>query len=309
MEQRIGRLEGESQIAAKQLDEQRAAVRERVAQADAKIAEVQKKLDELNATAHRSGADLAVKQDQLSDELTRLRGVLEEQSHKLEVLDQSLVQSKSETDARFAALRGAGALDEFEAKKKLESIQRPTDKAAFLDLARDQETKGEKAVARALYDEFVRKWPADPRAADAHFRLGELWYGDRRYRDAILEYGKVAQDFPRSDKARGTLDKMASCLKDARGARILVEGNCDERGTAEYNIQLGQRRAEAVKRYLVNLGLDAGAIRTTSYGKEKPVCTEHNESCWTRNRRGVVRPDTGGSATSSVEQLERQAAR
>jgi peptidoglycan-associated lipoprotein len=111
------------------------------------------------------------------------------------------------------------------------------------------------------------------------------------------------------DKARGTLDKMASCLKDARGARILVEGNCDERGTAEYNIQLGQRRAEAVKRYLVNLGLDAGAIRTTSYGKEKPVCTEHNESCWTRNRRGVVRPDTGGSATSSVEQLERQAAR
>jgi peptidoglycan-associated lipoprotein len=111
------------------------------------------------------------------------------------------------------------------------------------------------------------------------------------------------------DKARGTLDKMASCLKDARGARILVEGNCDERGTADYNIQLGERRAEAVKRYLVNLGIDAGSIRTTSYGKEKPVCTEHNEGCWTRNRRGVVRPDTGGSPTSSLGQLERHAAR
>jgi tol-pal system protein YbgF len=212
MEQRITRLEGESKIAAKQLDEQRAIVRERVAQADAKIAEVQKKLDELNATAHRSGADLAVKQDQLSDELTRLRGVLEEQSHKLEVLDQSLVQSKSETDARFAALRGAGALDEFEAKKKLESIQRPTDKAAFLDLARDEESKGEKAVARALYDEFVRKWPADPRAADAHFRLAEMWFGERRYRDAILEYGKVAQDFPRSDKAPDALLRTAESM-------------------------------------------------------------------------------------------------
>jgi|SRR5690242_8858159 len=111
------------------------------------------------------------------------------------------------------------------------------------------------------------------------------------------------------EKARGTLEKVSSCLKSARGAKILVEGHCDERGTAEYNIQLGERRAEAVKKYLVNLGLDGNDVRTTSYGKEKPVCTEHNEGCWAKNRRGVVRPDAGGSPTSSLDALERQAAR
>jgi tol-pal system protein YbgF len=212
MEQRISRLEGESQISAKQLDEQRAVVRERVAQVDAKIAEVQKKLDELNTAAHRTGADLAVNQDRLTEELTRLRGVLEEQAHRLESIDKGVAQLRSDTDARFAALKGAGALEEFEARKRLETLPRPADKGAFLDLARTHESKGDRAVARALYDEFVKKWPTDPRAADAHFRLAELWFGDRRYRDAILEYGKVVQGFPRSDKAPDALLRTAESM-------------------------------------------------------------------------------------------------
>jgi tol-pal system protein YbgF len=205
LETRLTRLEGENEINAKQLDEQRALVRDRVAQVDAKIAEVQKKIDELNATAHRTGADLAVSQEQLKDEFTRLKGGLEEQQHRLEALDKSLAQTRSDMDGRFAALRGAGALDEWEAKKKLEALKLPSDKGQFLALAQDQESKGEKAVARELYEQFVKKWPSDPRAADAHFRLGELWYGEKRWRDAVLEYGKVAQDFPRSDKAPDAL--------------------------------------------------------------------------------------------------------
>jgi len=118
--------------------------------------------------------------------------------------------------------------------------------------------------------------------------------------------------FDKSDldeKDRASLDRLASCLRSVAGARLLVEGHCDERGTADYNIQLGERRSEAVKKYLVNLGLDGGALRTTSYGKEKPLCNEHNESCWARNRRGVIGPDVGGSAMSSTEGLERRAAR
>ena len=223
MEARIQRLEGESEVAAKQLDEQRKAVRERIAAVDAKIAEVQKKIDELNASAHRSGADLAVNQDRLQEETVRLRGLLEEEGHKLEVLEQSLAQQKSDTDARFAALKGAGALQEYEAKKKAEQLKRPADKSEFFALAQAQEGKGERGVARELYEEFVKRWPSDPRAADAHFRLGELWYGERRYRQAILEYGKVAQDFPRSDKAPDALlrtgeSMLALDLKDdARG--------------------------------------------------------------------------------------------
>lgn len=216
MEARIQRLEGESEVSAKQLDEQRKAVRERIAVID-------KKIDELNASAHRSGADLAVNQDHLQEETVRLRGALEELGHRLDVLEQTIAQQKSDTDARFAALKGAGALDEYEAKKKAEQLKRPADKSEFFALAQAQEGKGERAVARELYDEFVKKWPSDPRSADAHFRLGELYYGDRRYRQAILEYGKVAQDFPRSDKAPDALlrtgeSMVALDLKDdARG--------------------------------------------------------------------------------------------
>ncbi len=205
METRIQRLEGESDFAARQLEEQRNTVRQRVATVDAKVGEVQKKLDELNATAHRSGADLAVNQDKLAEEVVRLRGLLEEQAHRLELLDRTLGAQKGETEARFAALKGTGALDEFEARRKLESLQRPTDKNEFFSLAQAREAAGERAVARELYDEYTKKWPADPRAADAHFRVGEILFSDRRYREAILEYGRVAQDFPRSDKAPDAL--------------------------------------------------------------------------------------------------------
>ncbi len=103
--------------------------------------------------------------------------------------------------------------------------------------------------------------------------------------------------FDRSDLSsedRGILDRMAGCLKSVRGVGLLVEGHCDERGTTEYNLHLGERRAEAVKKYLVNLGMNPGSIRTTSYGKERPLCTEHTESCWARNRRGVVKAEGAG---------------
>jgi peptidoglycan-associated lipoprotein len=73
---------------------------------------------------------------------------------------------------------------------------------------------------------------------------------------------------------------------------ILIEGQCDERGTAEYNLALGDRRAQAAKNYLVALGISTSRISTVSYGKERPVCTEHTEDCWAANRRGhlIVKP-------------------
>ncbi len=226
LDARIQRLEAESDISAKQLDAQRATLRERIGVVDSKIVEVQKKIDELNATAHRTGADLEVNQDKLAGDVTRLRGMLEENSHKLDELEKTIGQQKSDTDARFAALKGAGALEEYEAKKKVAELKRPTDKAAFLALAQEQEAKGEKGVARELYDEFVKKWPSDPRAADAHFRLGEMWFAEKKYREAILAYGKVAQDFPRSDKAPDAMLRTAesmSALDLKDDARTLFE--------------------------------------------------------------------------------------
>ena len=91
-------------------------------------------------------------------------------------------------------------------------------------------------------------------------------------------------------RSRSSLDQMVSCLKNATNAKMIVEGHCDDRGTTEYNLHLGERRAESVKRYLTNLGVSSASVRTTSYGKERPVCRQQNEDCWSKNRRGVVRP-------------------
>jgi peptidoglycan-associated lipoprotein len=95
-------------------------------------------------------------------------------------------------------------------------------------------------------------------------------------------------DFDRSDirpDAKQTLEENARWLKVNSRGRIKIEGNCDERGTTEYNLALGQRRAEAAKRFLVASGVDASRISTVSYGEERPVCTDHQEGCWSKNRR------------------------
>ena len=81
-----------------------------------------------------------------------------------------------------------------------------------------------------------------------------------------------------------TLDTNAAWLK-SNDNLVLIEGHCDERGTNEYNLALGERRAKAAMNYLVAQGVQASRITIISYGKERPTCTEHSESCWAQNRR------------------------
>jgi peptidoglycan-associated lipoprotein len=88
------------------------------------------------------------------------------------------------------------------------------------------------------------------------------------------------------DDARPILSRNADYLKRWTGTRINVEGHCDERGSAEYNLGLGERRANAVKEYLMSLGVTTDRISVISKGKEAPQCAESNESCWQQNRRG-----------------------
>ena len=87
-----------------------------------------------------------------------------------------------------------------------------------------------------------------------------------------------------STDARGTLKSHSEWLKNNASAQVEVEGHCDERGTGEYNLALGAKRAQTAKDYLVTLGVPAGRITTVSYGKELPVCQEHTEECWQKNR-------------------------
>jgi peptidoglycan-associated lipoprotein len=86
--------------------------------------------------------------------------------------------------------------------------------------------------------------------------------------------------------AQAVLQKQAAWLKQYPQTKLLVEGHADERGTREYNLALGDRRAYAVKEFLVSLGVDAARLQTKSYGKERPTCTESDDSCWQQNRRG-----------------------
>jgi len=91
--------------------------------------------------------------------------------------------------------------------------------------------------------------------------------------------------------ARTALEYNAEVLKRHPEVDILIEGHCDERGTVEYNLALGERRANSVKDYLVKLGIDASRMRTISYGKERPVDLGHNEVAWQKNRRAEFKID------------------
>ena len=92
-----------------------------------------------------------------------------------------------------------------------------------------------------------------------------------------------------TDEYRGLVTAHSRYMADKRESRIRIEGNCDERGSREYNLALGQRRAEAVKKVMTVLGVSDGRIETTSYGEEKPVAMGHDEASWAQNRRADIK--------------------
>jgi peptidoglycan-associated lipoprotein len=101
---------------------------------------------------------------------------------------------------------------------------------------------------------------------------------------------RVFFDFDKSDlkpEGRRTVEALAAWMNNFPATRITVEGHCDERGTREYNLALGERRANAVYDYLLALGVQANRLRTISYGKERPAVLGSNEEAWAQNRRGV----------------------
>lgn len=201
MEARIQKLEVQGVEQQRTMDEQKELVRERVAKADQKIQEVQAKIDELNQAARRSGADLGVQLGRLQEDFARVKGDLEVAQHKLAEVEKGIASLDQKTEGRFAALKGAGALDEFEARQRISSLPKGEERGALLTMAQKAEKDGDAGVAREMYEEYARKWPTDAKAAEARFRSAQLAFGQKRWREALLAYGKVAEDFPRSDFA------------------------------------------------------------------------------------------------------------
>jgi peptidoglycan-associated lipoprotein len=112
---------------------------------------------------------------------------------------------------------------------------------------------------------------------------------------AIADLKDVFFDFDKYDirpEDAKTLDGNAGWLKSNPNHLVLIEGHCDERGTNEYNLALGERRAKATMNYLVSQGVQASRITIISYGEERPTCTEKTEACWAKNRRAhfLVKP-------------------
>ena len=105
-----------------------------------------------------------------------------------------------------------------------------------------------------------------------------------------LQQNTILFDFDKSnvkDRYRAVARAHGQCLARTPSARVTIEGHADERGTREYNLGLGERRSNAIAEMVMAAGAGAGQINTVSYGEERPVCTQSDESCWQRNRRGV----------------------
>ena len=131
-----------------------------------------------------------------------------------------------------------------------------------------------------------------PVAAAPQPSLEELF--TKEVRDAFFDYDKAGI----RDDARSALSKTAEFLRSYPQIAIMIEGHCDERGSTEYNLALGDRRSDAAKDFLVEQGVASDRIQTVSYGKERPFCTQSNEECWQQNRRAHFR--MAGTSSSQL---------
>jgi len=144
------------------------------------------------------------------------------------------------------------------------------------------------AEKKAAEDAAAAKAAADAAAAKA---AEEEAAAKERAAKEAAGLKTIYFDFDKSfvrDDAKAIMKANAAWLKANPNAKIRIEGNCDERGTIEYNQALGQRRAASAKKYLTDLGISGKRISLISYGKEKPVCKESTEDCWQQNRRAEL---------------------
>lgn len=165
------------------------------------------------------------------------------------------------------------------AKKKVTMEAEPMEEErAVEDTAAQQAAEAEAARREA---EMAKMSEADRQREEAAMMAEEA-----RMRAFVEE--NIHFDFDKyvlTPKAMMILDEKASYLREHPAVRVLIEGHCDNRGSNEYNLALGDRRANSAKNYLVKSGVAESRITTISYGEEQPLCTENTESCWWKNRR------------------------
>jgi TolA-binding protein len=211
MNSRLDKLEAANVEQQKSLDDLQKRIEAQEATVKDRVAAIDKKIGELNQASRRSGADLGVSVTRLQDDLAKARGDLEVEQHKLGELEQKLGELQQNVDTRFAALRGRGALDEADAKQLIDGLSNKDDKPAFLALAQQQEQKSP-GVARAIYDEYVRRFPGDPSAPTAAVHSGALAADQNRWKESFVAYGWVYKNAPHSDATPDAMLGMATAM-------------------------------------------------------------------------------------------------
>ena len=147
---------------------------------------------------------------------------------------------------------------------------------------------GGNTTARATVEVSAPPPPPPPPPAPPKISLESRLGSD--VQDAYFDYDKSDIRSDASEALTRDATALKAIINDFPNAAIVVEGHCDERGSAEYNLGLGDRRASSAKEFLQELGVPADRLKTISYGKERPQCTEQNESCWQKNRRAHFAP-------------------
>ncbi|HEX9023027.1 MAG TPA: peptidoglycan-associated lipoprotein Pal [Geobacteraceae bacterium] len=130
--------------------------------------------------------------------------------------------------------------------------------------------------------------PAKPAVKPAAEQMKPVEVKNEKTSKAVEALETIYFGFDKSDlsqASRDALTKNAATLKATSGAKVRIEGNCDERGSAEYNLALGERRAKTAMQYLITLGIPADRLSVVSYGKERPAVQGHDEAAWAKNRR------------------------
>jgi tol-pal system protein YbgF len=257
LEAKVDKLGGDNARLEAELKEARAQLASTLPKIDEKVAEVTKALDSLDTASRRKDADVGVQLQKNVEDLAQLRGQVETYLYKITELETALNKSSEDTNQKLLALQGTEAVKEAEAKKKAEELHRPTDKKEFLALAQEKAKAGDVLVARQLFSEFMKKWTKDPLAGEAHFGLGETYFTESKCREALFEYGKVVQDFPKTASAPDAYLRSSDCfqkLKMKEESRLaleeLVKGypKSDAAKTAKTRIAELDKKAPAPKK-------------------------------------------------------------
>ena len=185
----------------------KAELAEHKAKLDEASTQLQTALDQLDRATRTTGANMGVKVDTALQDTAVLRGQVESQQVKLQ-----------ELEAKLAALPTASTpvASNTPTEPKREELKRPDDPKEFLKLADEKAKAGEQDVARKLYTEFMKKFPRDDGVGEAHFGLGELFFGEQKCREALYEFGKVIQDFSKARSAPVSYLRSSECFKQLK---------------------------------------------------------------------------------------------